>query len=135
MLFSEYVRILKNHFKTSVGNYELCNILFDFVIIPADLRNTKDPSSYITISEGTTSKILSDSAPIHTQIRDHIFDDAVIDKLVKNFESDIVTELNPETEDLCFQMMEIIRKDNISPSQKNPSTDVYENLLLHMTDY
>ena len=118
MLFSEYVRILQNHFKSSVGDAELCRILFDFVIIPADLRNSKDQDSILTISPGTISKILANSAPVHTQIRDHIYDDVVINDLVKSFSEDIVPELNPENEDLCFQMMEIIKCDNISPSHK-----------------
>lgn len=118
MLFSEYVHILQNHFKSSIGNYELCKILFDFVIIPAKLYNSKDNTEYLTVSEGTVSKIMNGLAPIHTQIRDHIYDEEVLDGLIKNFIEDIVPELNPEKDDLCFQLMEIIKKDNISPLRK-----------------
>ena len=117
MLFSEYVRILQKHYKSTIGDAALCGTLFDFVIIPADLRNSKDPSSHITITPGTISKILSNTAPIHTKIRDHIYDDRVIRGLIKEFNDNIVPELRPEIVDLCFQMMEIIKSENISPSQ------------------
>lgn len=118
MLFSKYVRILQNHYKESIGDAELCSILFDFVIMTAELTNSKDPSSFITISPSTISKILAGNAPIHKQIRDHIYDDKVVSNLVNNFSESIVPCLNPELNDLCFQMMQIIESDIISPEHK-----------------
>lgn len=116
MYFSDYIKILQNHFKVSIGEYEICSILFDFVIMPADLLNGK--GEILTISKGSVSKIMNNSASINTQIRDNIYNEKVIASLVDSFENQIVPELTPELEDLCFQMLEQINRDNISPSYK-----------------
>lgn len=119
MFFSEYCRILQNNYKITIDNEGLCKTLFDFVIIPADLRDSKNKLSHMFVSPSVISKILNHSAPIYKQIRDHIYDYRVTEKLVKNFDEVIVPELKPEKHDLCFQMMEIINSDNISPITKN----------------
>ena len=116
MFFSEYIRILQNHFKRSIGDNELCSFLFDFVIIPAELSNSK--GDYLTVNKTQVSKLMNGISPVPKKIRDHIYDTKVIKELTNNFNQVIVPELNPEIGDLCFQMISIIENDNISPAHK-----------------
>lgn len=116
MLLRDYVHLLQKFYMQSIGEYELCQRLFDFVIEPANLLNAN--GEILTINKSRVSQIMNGTAGINTQIRDHIYDQSVIDQLVSNFEKEIVIELNPEREDLCYRMMQYIEKDNISPSRK-----------------
>lgn len=114
MLFSEYISILKAHFCKSISNEEIFGILFDAVIVPLDLRNKKgDPFFFDKVA---ISRIMTNKQNVPRQIRDNIYEPAVLSELVAYFEDNIVSELVPKTDDLCFQMMETLRADRmISP--------------------
>jgi len=114
MLFGDFVDILSKHFKKSIGKLELCNILFDFVILPADLKDKNGQP--LILAESVRSRILKGESPMHNKIRDHIYDSVVIDKLIDNINRSIVPELSPNTDDVIFQIMQIIEKENLSPS-------------------
>ena len=116
MYYAEFFYILQRHFEKTISDEELNGILFDFVIIPANITVNGE---YLSLDKAKISKILNKKAPMHRKIRDHIYDASVINDLVSNFDKNIVSELNPEKEDLCFQLMNIINKDNISPSHKS----------------
>lgn len=114
MLFRDYVKILQSFFKKNIGEAELCNMLFDFVIVPANIEQRE--GELLFINKSTISRIMRQKGPIPKKIRDHIYDDIVVDGLVNEFKESIVPELNPETEDLCHKMMVCIQKDSISSS-------------------
>ena len=117
MLFSDFIKILQNHYKNSIGDHELCSLLFDFVIEPAELYTSN--GNLIYINKGVVSKLLNGTAKIPRQIRDHIYDGVVIDSLVSKFDDSVVPELNPDIEDLCFQIMSLIERDSISDVKKS----------------
>lgn len=114
MLFSEYINLLKAHFCKSISNEELFGILFDAVIVPIDLRNKNgDPFVFDKVA---ISRVMTGKQNVPRQIRDNIYEPAVLSGLVSYFEDNIVSELVPKRDDLCFQMMEALRADRmISP--------------------
>ena len=116
MLFSDYVKILQNHFQRSIGEYELCSLLFDSVIVPADLKSSN--GEILSVSKSAVSKIMNNNGKINQQIRDHIYDDEVVEQLIDFFDEQIVPELNPDKDDLCHQMLMKIQSDNISEKTK-----------------
>ena len=117
MQFGEYVNILKKHYKVTISDQVLCTTLFDFVIEPAKLKDKNN--ELLTIPNSSISRMLNGIAPIHTKIRDNIYNDAVITALGDNINTHIVPELIPDDiDDLCFQIMQVIEKDPISESRK-----------------
>ena len=115
MYFLDYVSLIRKFYKKSIAQYDLCTTLCDFVIVPADIRNEK--GDVLVFDKGYASRMVRGEIPIHGQIRDHIYDNVVMEAMVKNFQEVIVPELNPEYDDLCFRMMQLLEKDNISPSR------------------
>ena len=114
MLFGDFVDILSKHFKKSIGKLELCNLLLDFVILPADLKDKNGQP--LILADSVRSRILKGESPMHNKIRDHIYDSVVINNLVDNINRSIIPELSPNTDDVIFQIMQIIEKENLSPS-------------------
>lgn len=114
MLFSEYVSLLKAHFCKSISNEQLCGILLDAVIVPLDLRSKN--GDLLLLDKATVSKIMNDKQNVPRQIRDNIYEPAVLSGIVGYFDDNIVSELVPKRDDLCFQMMEALRADRaLSP--------------------
>ena len=116
--FGDYVRVLKKHFSKSITNEELCRILFDSIINPLDLKSIKsnEPVDY---SKGRFSEIISGKRPVPAQIRDSVYEPLVVQSINEYFEQNIVSELVPNRNDLCYQMMELINSDpSLSPATK-----------------
>ncbi|MBP5417034.1 MAG: hypothetical protein J6Y58_05850 [Clostridiales bacterium] len=116
MLFSDYVKILRNHLKRKFGQKRLCDLLFDFVTDYAEVLDGEVIP--VDIGKDRISKMMNGKEEIPLFIRNHICDDSVNEQLILSFEKRIVPLLVDECEDLCFQLMQIIEKDNISPSRK-----------------
>ncbi len=117
MVFSEYVTVLKKHFSKSISNEELCGILFDSVIVPLDLKNKNGDT--LVIDKRTVSKIMNDRQNVPFLIRDNIYETAVLSGLVEYFYQNIVSELIPQKEDICYQLMELVNADpHISPQHR-----------------
>lgn len=117
MLFSDYVIILKTHCKKRIGEKRLCDYLFEPVIENATLD--EDETRPIDISKESVSKMMKGVYPVHQFIRDHIYDNSVIDNLVKAFQTSILPLLIDDSQDLCYQMLQKIEQDNISPAHKS----------------
>ncbi len=114
MLFSDYIATLEAHFRKSVSNEELCGILFDGVILPIDLRNKNGEP--LILDKVTVSKLMNNKQNVPKLIRDNIYEPAVLSGIVKYIEDNIVSELDPQYDDLCFQMMKHLQADyRISP--------------------
>lgn len=114
MFLGDYVNVLKAHFCKSISNEDLLRLLFESVVAPLDLRNKKgDP---FILDKATASKIMNGKQNAPRLIRDNVYEHAVLLGLVTFFEDNIVSELVPKREDLCFQLMELLRADPmISP--------------------
>ena len=116
MLFSDYVKILQEYHKRTIGEKRLCDLLFDFVLDYATVEdNEKIP---VDIGKDRISKMMNGKEPIHQFIRDHIYDQTVVDNLNESFNKKIVGKLVDNKDDLFFKMLQLIERDNISPSSK-----------------
>ena len=117
MFFTEYINILKKNFKRSISNEEICGILFDAIIEPANIKNRN--GEMLTIEKAEISRILKQKKNIPTALQDHIYDKDVLDNISNYFETQIATELVPDNFDLCHQMLKLIDSDeDISPEHK-----------------
>lgn len=117
MVFADFVNTLKRHFKKSISNEELCGILFDAIIIPADVRNSN--GEVLTIEKDTISRLMNQKIGMPSALQDHVYDDAVIDSISSYFKANIVSELAPTKSDLCHQLMMLIEADqSISSDSK-----------------
>jgi len=115
VLFSEYINLLKAHFCKSISNEELCGILFDSVIVPLDLRNKRGEP--FLLDKATISKVMNNRQNVPQKIRDNIYEPAVLSGIVGYFDDNIVSELVPKRDDLCFQMMGLLRVDRMLSPQ------------------
>ncbi len=115
MRFPDYINILKNHFKQTISIEELCHILFDSIILPANLTDSHNEPLYIDKSE--ISRIMNYKKNIPSLLQEHIHDDEVLSTMNDYFQKNIVSELAPDTPDLLHQMLQDLATDNhISPS-------------------
>ena len=110
MIFADFVNTLKKHFKRAISNEELCGILFDAIIEPTDLKNRK--GELMTIEKGEISRIMNQKKSMPSALRDHVYDNAVLDGIGEYFQTQIVEELVPDRSDLCHQLMRLIDEDN-----------------------
>ena len=118
MFFADYVTILKEHFKQPISNDELCGILFDAIILSADLKNRN--GEILTVDKAEVSRIMNLRKNIPTALQEHVWDKKVQAELENYFEQQIVSELVPDTSDLLHQLMNLIEEDeNISSENKN----------------
>lgn len=116
MLFSDYVTILKENHKRTIGEKRLCDLLFDFVLDYAIAEdNERVPDE---IGKDRISKMMNGKESIPQFIRDHIYDQTVVDNLNESFNKKIVGKLVDNKDDLFFKMLQLIERDNISPSRK-----------------
>lgn len=115
MLFSDYITLLKAHFCKTISNEELCGILFDAVILPLDLKNKNGEP--LLLDKTTISRIMNDKQNIPRQIRDSIYEPAVLSGLVSYFDDNIVSELVPKRDDLCFQILNKLKEDRMLSPQ------------------
>lgn len=116
MLFSDYVTILKKHYKRNVSVQKLCELLFDFVIDNATLEDGEVAPTLI--GKDRISKMMNGKEGVHQFIRNHIYDDSVSDSLIISFQKRVLPKLVDDTDDLIYQLMQKIDADNISPSHK-----------------
>lgn len=116
MLFSDYVVILQNHLKRRKGQKQICDLLFSFVTDYAEAEEGEVIP--VDIGKDRISKMMNGKEEIPLSIRNHICDDSVNDQLIMSFEKKIVPLLADDYDDLFFQLLQIIEKDNISPSRK-----------------
>ena len=117
MHFPDYVNTLKNHFHQTISNAELCGLLFDSIIKPANLTNRN--GEILTIEKAEISRILNHKKNLPTALLDHVYDKVVLDNISEYFKSQIVAALIPDTSDLCHQLLKLIdTDDSISPSHK-----------------
>ena len=118
MIFAEYVSVLKKYFKQPISNDELCGILFDVIIFPADLKNRN--GEIFTLDKAEVSRIMNRKKNIPKKLQEHVWDKKIQDGLENYFEKNIVAELVPDTADLSWQLMKLIDEDkNISSENKN----------------
>ena len=118
MVFEEYMSILKKHFKQKISNEELCGILFDAIIIPADLKNRN--GEILTLDKAEVSRIMNRKKNIPRALQEHVRDKKVLNGLENYFETNIVAELVPDTSDLIHQLLNVIKQDeSISSTNKN----------------
>lgn len=117
MFVADYVQAVKKYFKRKISNDELCEILFDAIIIPADLRNRN--GEILTVDKADISRILNRKKNLPNALRKHVWDKSVQNSIDKYFETKIVAELVPDTSDLIYRLMNLIEADeNISPARK-----------------
>ena len=118
MIFSDFISVLRKHFKEPIANDSLCKLIFDSVITTAKLGKNTD--EYLTIDKSDISKILNQQKNISAEIQSHAFDEKISADIKEYFQTNIVTELIPENfADLCHQMLNFIDKDkNISDAHK-----------------
>lgn len=70
MVFAEYVSVLKKYFKQSISNDELCGILFDAIIFPADLKNCN--GEIFTLDKAEVSRIMNRKKNIPKKLQEHV---------------------------------------------------------------
>lgn len=117
MVFADYFHVIKKYCKGKISNDELCAKFFDAVIISADLRNRN--SEILIVDKADISRILNRKKNIPNALRKHVWDKSVQDSIDKYFETEIVSELVPDTSDLIYRLMNLIESDeNISPIRK-----------------
>ena len=117
MVFADYLHAVKKNFKRKISNDELCEIHFDAIIIPVDLRNRN--GEILTVDKADISRILNRKQNVPNALREHIWDKSVQNSIDKYFETKIVAELVPDISDLLYRLMNLIEADeNISPTRK-----------------
>lgn len=117
MIFADYVRTLKKHFKRKISDQELCEILFDSIISPLDLKNRNN--EVLTLDKAEVSRIMNGRKNIPKILQDHVYDQIVLDDLEEYFDTKIITELVPDKSDICYQLMNLIEEtEDMSPSRK-----------------
>ena len=123
MVFAEYARVIKRHFKHKISDADLCEVLFDAVIEPLDLRNRN--GEIWTVDKAEVSRIMNRKKNIPKALRNHIHDKKVQDGIENYFRTRILPRLVDDTADLIWQMMRLIDGDkNISPSHKENFRDM-----------
>ena len=108
--FPDYISILKKHFKKSISVEELCRILFDSIIIPANLTDSHGET--LDIDKAEISRIMNHKKNISVQLQDHVYDDNVLAGMNTYFQDNIVSELVPDPSDLIHQMLQLIDADS-----------------------
>ena len=88
MKFPDYINILRKHFKKSISTEELCRILFDSIIIPANL--TDSHGEILTIGKAEISRIMNSKKNIPVQLQDHVYDNEVLESMNTYFQDNIV---------------------------------------------
>lgn len=117
MTFVDYAIILKGNCKRRISNENLCEMLFDAIIKPLDLRNRK--GEILSFDKADISKIMNRKKNIPNILHENVYRKVVQESIVEYFEMKIVPELFDDTSDLIYQMMNRIEKDkNISPAHK-----------------
>ena len=117
MLLAKYIELLQKHFKKSISNEELWNLLAGSVIDPLNLKNKNGEVLYY--DKRVVSELMAGKKNIPVKIRDNIYEQAVLDTIVAYFETNIVSELMPDIDDLCFQLIKLIEADEeLSPQRK-----------------
>lgn len=123
MVFAEYARVIKRHFKHKISDADLCEVLFDAVIEPLDLRNRN--GEIWTVDKAEVSRIMNRKKNIPKTLYNHICDKKVLDGLEKYFRTRIVAKLVDDTSDLLWQMMRLLDGDNkLSPAHKENFRDM-----------
>lgn len=118
MYLKEYLKIIQQNFATQIGEEELFRLLFDSIILPLNLTNSNgEPLDY---SKSYISSILNRNRPIPSVLRENYYNPKVIDGLTEYFEQNIVKELIPAREEICYQLMSLVTNDSsISPIGKS----------------
>ena len=117
MVFADYAITLKGHFKRIISNENLCEMLFDSIIKPLDLRNRK--GEVLTFDKADISKIMNRKKNLPNILQNHVHNKVVRENMEEYFKTQIVPELFDDTSDLRCQMMNLIETDkNISSEHK-----------------
>ena len=118
MKFSQYFFTLKNYFIAKISNEELFRLLMDSIIQPLNL--TSADGDLIDFSKSRISGFVNDTRPLPSIIQENVYNEKVVDTIVDYFEQNIVSELSPNKDDLCYQIMQLINNDSsISPISKS----------------
>ena len=117
MDFPDYVKTMRPFFAKSIGNEELCGILFDSIIDPLQL---KDKNGGLLFYDKTyISHIMNRKRGVPVNIRDNIFEPKVTSSIVSYFQKNIISALAPNKDDLCYRYAKLIEADeSLSPSHK-----------------
>lgn len=117
MYLKEYLKTIQQNFSTHISEEELFRLLFDSIIIPLNLTGSNgEPLDY---SKSYISSILNRRRNIPSILRDNYYNPTVIDGMREYFEQNILSELIPAKEEICYQMMNIVKEDpSISPQGK-----------------
>lgn len=117
MYLKEYLKTIQQNFSTHISEEELFRLLFDSIIIPLNLTGSNgEPLDY---SKSYISSILNRHCNIPSILRDNYYNPTVIDGMREYFEQNILSELIPAKEEICYQMMNIVKDDpSISPQGK-----------------
>lgn len=118
MYLKEYLKIIQQNFTSQIGEEELFRLLFDSIILPLNLTNSNgEPLDY---SKSYISSILNRNRPIPSALRENYYNPKVIDGITEYFEENIVKELIPEKNEICYQLMSLVANDSsISPIGKS----------------
>ena len=118
LIFSEFISVLRKHFKEPISQDDLCKLIFDSVITTAKLG--KNATEFSNIDKSDISKILNQKKNIPAEIQSHAFDKKISADMKEYFQTNIVAELIPEHfDDLYHQMLRFIDEDkNISDAHK-----------------
>lgn len=117
MKFRDYFDVIKGNLAKGIANDDLCRLLFGCVIDPLDLRSTSGEPLYY--SKGFLSDLLNSKKKMPKQIKENIYEQKVSDTIADYFEQYIVSELVPQHEDICYQIMQLVdADDSIAPESK-----------------
>ena len=117
MRFSDYFEVIKKNFAKSISNDELCLLLFDSVINPLELTNSK--GDIVNYGKQRLYEFARGEKPVPGRIRDNVYEPEVVSSIVDYFDQNIVSELVPNREDICYQIMRLVEEDEtISPVVK-----------------
>lgn len=117
MRFCEYFEVIKNNYAKSISNDALCLQLFDSVIEP--LRLTNSNGELVSYGKQRLYEFARGERPVPGIIRDNVYEPKVVSKIVDYFDQYIVSELVPNREDICYQIMRLVEEDEaIAPETK-----------------
>jgi hypothetical protein len=102
-VFSVFLMALRDAWKGPTSDEELVNLLYGFVWEPADLLNRKGDVVYCDAT--TASRLRNRKTNVASEIKDHCFDDAVVESLPASFQKSVVPRLQESKTDLLIEQL------------------------------
>ena len=117
MTFADFISLLKKNFKNNVSDEDLCHLLFNSIIFPADLKNKSGEP--LCFEKGEISLILNQKKIIPTVLQDHVYDDCVSKSICDYFQKNVVKKIIPDTfDDIFYRLTIFLQNEDLSPQRK-----------------